>query len=381
MKGVYTSGGSVANLLCLGAARQWAFEQLGYDAAEYGVNKPCRVYVSSAGHHTIHRACAVLGMGRSSVSTIPCNSAGEMDVRALEQQLEKDSKSANVAVAIVANAGSTNTGAIDPILKMAELASRYRCWLHVDGAFGLPGILDPEVRHKFNGIEHADSAIVDPHKWLGAPVGIGTAFVRDRSILQRAFAQGDADYLEGSFVLPESSNDVLQNSMDSMGIPYSDFSVELSAPCRGAVVWALIKEIGIDGIRERVCTHNAMARYVADRAVQEPNLELLIQPTLSICCLRYVDPRVANLDELNRAIHRQLVHNGVNIPSTTMVEGKLAIRPCFIGARTNWQQAKALVDELLSVGKQIVQKTIANTSAHQPKPIIIQDRTRYSGEH
>jgi len=255
MKGVYSSGGSVANLVALGAARQWAFEKIGKDPARDGINMPCRIYTTEACHHTVHRAAAVLGMGRNSVVTVASDEKGRMLPNALMKELAKDQYNDVLPVAIVANAGTTSTGAIDPLKLIGKLAREYNIWFHVDGAYGLPGILDPEVRDLYDGLEMADSVIVDPHKWLGAPVGIGATFVRDRSLLQRAFTQQISDYLEGSFAHTKA-----ENSMDGGGIPYYDFGVELSAPSRGAVVWALIREIGKEGLQERICRHNAMAR-------------------------------------------------------------------------------------------------------------------------
>ncbi len=152
--------------------------------------------------------------------------------------------------------------------------------------------------------------------------------------------------------------------MDSLGIPYYDFGVELSAPSRGAVVWALIREIGVDGMRQRIGRHNAMARYVARQAQESTELELLQPPTLSICCFRFISPRYSDLNELNRRIHRQLVRNGKNIPSTAMIGDALAIRPCFVGARTGWQQAVDLVEEVVAVGREIIARH-GDTEPHQ----------------
>lgn len=230
MKGVYSSGGSVANLVALGAARQWAFKRIGIDPALQGVTKSCRIYASSASHHTIHRAAAVLGMGRQCVVTIESDHLGRMQPDALAERLDMDSPSDAVAIAVVANAGTTSTGAIDPLRQIGEMAKQHSLWFHVDGAYGLPGILDPAVKPLYDGLTLADSVIVDPHKWLGAPVGIGATFVRDRTLLNRAFTQEATDYLEGS-----CSDAEAQHSLDSLGIPYHNFGVELSAPSRGAV--------------------------------------------------------------------------------------------------------------------------------------------------
>jgi len=346
MQGIYTSGGSVANLLALGAARQRAFERIGIDPARSGVQRRTRVFASSESHHSIQRACAVLGLGRDALVKIPCDDQGRMRIDALLKQLARGE---DLPVAIVGNLGSTNAGAIDPIAQLADIARAHDIWLHLDGAYGLPGILDPDVAPLYAGLECADSVIVDPHKWLGAPVGIGAAFMRDRALLQRAFTQEPAAYLEGTLAQRE-----FRHSMDDFGTPYGDMGVELSAPSRGAVVWALLREIGSSGMRERICRHNAMARDLARQISADPHLELLREPTLSICCFRYVDRRVADLDQFNRDLHRRLVHNSRNMPSTTRINGKLAIRPCFVGARSGWRQVDSLLGEVRAIGAQLV---------------------------
>ena len=226
----------------------------------------------------------------------------------------------------------------------------------VDGAYGLPGFLDERKSDLYHGIELADSVIVDPHKWLGASVGVAATFVHDRDVLRRAFTQEPADYLEGAVVQDTSIAPVIEHSMDDFGIPYYDYGVELSAPCRGVVVWALIREIGVEGMRERIRRHNDMAAHIADAARRHPNLELLLEPTLSICCFRYVTPKVADLDSLNRQLHRRLVHENRNIPSTTQFNGKLALRPCFVGARTNITHAQSLIEDVLRIGHQLVRE-------------------------
>ena len=355
MKGIYSSGGSVANLVALGAARQWAFEQIRIDPARDGVLKPCRIYATASSHHTIHRSAAVLGLGRNAVVAIKEDRDGRMCAADLQHQLKADASTHYLPIAVVATAGTTSAGAIDPLRQLGDIARAHKVWFHVDGAYGLPGILDPRVTAQYDGLELADSVIVDPHKWLGAPIGIGATFVRDRDILHRAFTQGPADYLEGTI-----SEEKAQSSLDGLGIPYADFGVELSSPPRGAVVWALIKEIGKAGMRERICRHNAMARFIAERARAHPNLEVLREPTLSICCFRYVSEKVEDLNAFNRSIHRQLLRNGENMPSTTMIDGALVIRPCFIGARTLQHHAEELVDEVIAIGNKLVQNLSAS---------------------
>ena len=351
LQGVYSSGGSVANLIALGGARQQAFEKMGIDPALDGVDRQVRVYASSECHHTIQRACGVLGLGRRAVQAIACDEKGRLRVDALRAAIESDLAQKRMPMAIVANAGTTNTGAIDPLQAIAEVAKAYGVWLHVDGAYGLPGILDERVAECYQGLEQADSVIVDPHKWLGAPVGIAATFVRDRALLQRAFTQGEADYLEGSVERPLQAG--IEHSMDDFGIPYFDYSIELSAPSRGIMLWAMLKEIGVEGMRARIRRHNDMARHVASLAQAHDELELLLQPTLSICCFRYNTPGVEDLDLLNQQIFRRLKQENRYLPSTTRVNGKLAIRPCFIGARTEMKHADGLVQAVLRIGAEL----------------------------
>ena len=353
LKGVYSSGGSVANLIALGGARQQAFENLGHDPAIYGVNREVSVYASEECHHTIQRSGGVLGIGRRAIRPIKCDQDGRMDIGALKAAIQADQVQGRLPMAVVANAGTTNTGAIDPLLAIGQIAKEHNIWFHVDGAYGLPGVLDERIAEQYQGLELADSVIVDPHKWLGASVGVAATFVKDREILKRAFTQEPADYLEGSVDLPDTSSSI-EHSLDDFGIPYFDYGVELSAPCRGIVVWAMLKEIGAEGMRERVKRHNDMAVRIASIADENPNLETLLAPSLSICCFRYTHPKVKDLDQLNQKLHRQLVRENTFMPSTTRIEGQLALRPCFVGARAEDSQVDGLIEAVLRIGNSLV---------------------------
>jgi aromatic-L-amino-acid decarboxylase len=353
MQGVYSTGGSVANLLALGAARQHAFERHGRDVAAEGVDRRVSVYATLEAHHTIQRSCGVLGIGRCAVRPIACDLNGRMDLSDLRRAIAEDIAEHVVPMAIVANAGTTNTGAIDPLLAIGEIAKEHGIWFHIDGAYGLPGVLDKRKAALYRGLELADSAIVDPHKWLGAAVGVAATFVRDRELLRRAFTQEPAAYLEGA-VQQDAPSPTIEHSLDDFGIPYYDFGVELSAPSRGVVVWALLREIGVEGMRARIVRHNDMALRIADVARRHPNLELMLEPTLSICCFRYVSPDVPDLDRLNQQLHRHLIRENRNLPSTTQVNGKLALRPCFVGARADMAHADELVEDVLRIGAQLV---------------------------
>jgi len=355
MKGIYSSGGSVANLVGLGAARQSAFEKIGHDPARDGVNRAVSVYASSECHHTIQRAGGVLGIGRRAIKPIACDHQGRMRVDALRDAIALDLAAGILPMAIVANAGTTNTGAIDPLQEIGQVAREFDIWLHVDGAYGLPGILDERLSHLYQGIDKVDSVIVDPHKWLGASIGVAATFVHDRNLLERAFTQEYSDYLEGSTDQPDGAG--IEHSMEKLGVPYFNYGVELSAPCRGVVVWALLREIGIDGMRERIVRHNDMARALAEQCRRHANLELMLEPTLSICCFRYVAPQVTDLDQLNQKLLRRLIRENEFLPSTTRVQGQLALRPCFIGARADRDQVDGLLQAVLRIGAALVDES------------------------
>ncbi len=355
LQGIFTSGGSVANLVGLGAARQRAFEGVGLDPSRDGLppDRRWRIYASTEVHHVVTRAAAVLGLGRRSVAAVAVDRSQRMDLEELRRTMDADRAEGILPVALVATAGTVNTGAVDPLGEMADIAAERGLWFHVDGAYGLFGVLDPGTAPLFEGVERADSVAVDPHKWLAAPIGCGAVFVRDRALLGRTFTLEPADYLEGS--LDETP---FHSPFDVLGEPYHNFNVEQSAPSRGVRVWAILKEIGARGMGERVVRHNDYARRLASRVRQEEHLELLAEPVLSICCFRYRRPGAeeAALDDLNTEIARRLRAEGVHVPSTTRVEGKLAIRPCYINPRTTIKEVDGLADAVLRLGDELLSR-------------------------
>jgi aromatic-L-amino-acid decarboxylase len=295
-QGVFTSGGSVANLVGLGAARQHASERLGIDASREGVYalRGARVFAGENAHRSVHRALGILGLGRQSLHIVPSTAEGVMDAEALSEVIRRDESTGLTPIAIVAAAGDVNTGAVDPIEAIAEVADNHGIWFHVDGAYGAFGILDERVRPLFAEFRGVDSLAVDPHKWMATPVGCGAVFVRDRELLSRTFTMDSADYLTAQ----EPSAHDLSSPFDELGPEFHNFALELSAPSRGLAVWALLKEIGAAGMAARVRRHLDCARRVADRVRMTEELELFAEPVLSICCFRFRSPGVTDEDQL-----------------------------------------------------------------------------------
>jgi aromatic-L-amino-acid decarboxylase len=353
--GVYSSGGSTANLLAIGAARQAAFETLGVDVSADGVpgGTPARIYGGSEVHHTIQRSAGVLGLGRQAFTAIESDTAGRMDPDALDRRLRADRADGVLPVAVVAVAGTTSTGAIDRVFEIADVAAEHDVWLHVDGAYGLPAAGLAELADEFRGIERADSYIVDPHKWLGTPAGCGATYVREAELLERAFTQEPAPYLE--VFSPADA----RSQFDDQGTHWFDRSVELSAPARGVWVWAALREIGASGMRKRVRRHIGFARHLAERADAHDRLELLLPPSLSICCFRYRPPGVsdARAEALNAEIVQLLRAETSLVPSTAKVAGRLAIRSCFVNPATTLAEVDGLADAVVEIGDGLIRRS------------------------
>ncbi len=352
--GQFTSGGSTANLIGLGAARQHAGERIGIDAAHDGVSSipNPRIYTSVQVHHVMGRSLGVLGLGRANVRSIPLASDRRIDLDVLRATLERDVEAGATPIAIVGNAGDVNTGIVDPLGPMAALAREFDVWFHVDGAYGGFGLLDERVRDRFGDPGEYDSFAVDPHKWLAAPVGTGLVICRDGDLLGRSFAietgayDREREHTDFEEREPESP-------WESTGRGTPDWGVDFSTPSRGIAVWAILKEIGAAGVRDRIVRHNDCARLVAERASASEELELMADPELSIACFRYVPEGQSgtDLDEFNQQILDELRRRGSSLPSGTWLDGGFAIRPCFINPRSGLEDAARLVDEVIEIGR------------------------------
>jgi aromatic-L-amino-acid decarboxylase len=307
-------------------------------------------------------------MGRGNLRSIPVDGDGRIDLDLLQRALDEDAAAGRTAVAIVGCAGDVNTGAVDPLPELARIARERETWLHVDGAYGGFGLLDPRVRDLYGDVATYDSFAVDPHKWMAAPVGTGAAIVRDEGVLGRAFTIETGDYDRERLAVPGTGDTA--SPFDELGYGTPDWGLDFSTPARGLAVWATLLEIGADGMRERVIRHNDCARRVADRARASDELELLREPVLSICCFRYrpagwgagggdgesaeaAEALEARLDALNEEILHAVRARGRCITSSTRVNGRFAIRPCYVNPRAGLADADALVDEVLAAGRSL----------------------------
>jgi glutamate/tyrosine decarboxylase-like PLP-dependent enzyme len=336
--GVLTTGATMANLVGLAAARRWWGLRHGVDVDDRGLaDVPVMpVFASGYLHPSDTKALAMLGLGRGTAQLLARDAAGRLDLAALEREL----RALHGAPAVViASAGEVNAGDFDPVDAIADLAAAHGAWLHVDGAFGLFAALSPRTRHLVEGIARADSVIADGHKWLNVPYDCGYAFVRDPSLLPPIFAL-NAAYLP--------SPDDPHPSFFSRG-------PESSRRARSLAVWATLRAYGREGYRGMVEGHLDLARRLAARIDDAPDLERLAEVPLNIVCFRYRPPGVPEdrLDDLNRRLGAALLGDGRVYFGSTVYEGRVAFRPAIVNWRTRPEDVDLIVDVTRELGARL----------------------------
>jgi len=333
--GVLTTGATTATFTGLAAARQWWGEQHGVDVSEAGLaGLPGTPVLSSRFIHvSALKALAMLGLGRGRVTD--CSGPeGSFDPAALDRAL----KNSGPAIVIV-NAGEVNAGHFDPIREVIEIARAHDAWVHVDGAFGLFARISPRVAHLAEGVELADSAISDGHKWLNVPYDCGFAFVRDPAYLRPAFAAGAA-------YLPEAEDE--RPVFGFMG-------PELSRRARSLAVWATLRAYGRDGYRAIVerCLDNAA--HLARLVEEADDAELLLPAPLNIVFFRYRPPDASEdeLDDLNLAIEQEILKDGRVYVGTTRWNDAVGFRPAFVNWRSTQADAELVLETVRDLGSRL----------------------------
>ncbi|HYM77267.1 MAG TPA: aminotransferase class V-fold PLP-dependent enzyme [Candidatus Dormibacteraeota bacterium] len=334
--GYLTGGGSAANLMGLTIAREAITP-----SNEQGVSRSAVVYASEEIHMSIPKSIALLGIGRDNLRLVPTDSSLRLDVSALERQITRDKAAGMTPVAVVASAGTVNTGAIDPLAQIAEIAHRHGAWFHIDGAYGaLAAIAE---RDKFNGLELADSISLDPHKWLYQPLDCGCLLYRSSAAAQKAFSHS-GDYARAL------SADPIE------GFAFFEESLELSRRFRALKIWLSVRYHGLAAFRESIRKDLAHARRLADAITAEPQLELMAFGELSAVCFRYRGRAGLSEDEWNRlnaAVLKQTVKRGRVYLSNATLAGKFCLRACIVNHRTKDSDVDAIIPEVLAAAKEL----------------------------
>ena len=342
-EGVLVSGGSMANFTALAAARRGTTPGNVREEGLAGPDRPrLTVYASDQTHACVDKAVDLLGIGTRQLRKIETDDRFRIRIPELRAAIADDRAAGFQPAIVVGNAGTVNTGAIDPLDEIADICRAEGLWFHADGAYGALASMVPELKPQFAGMEKADSVAVDPHKWLYVPYEAGATLVRDPGRLSATFRKFP-EYLASD---PESP------------FPgpawFAERGVELSRSFKALKVWMGIQTHGRRAYIERIASDIALARFLAAEVDRRPDFERLAEPVLSIANFRYRPTSRAlsdeHLDALNRRIINRLVADGAFFLAPTVLKGRTALRVSITNFRTTQSDLIALLDEVERIG-------------------------------
>lgn len=338
--GLIVSGTSMATIIAIKVARDQFLDTC---CRENGLAGAELVgYASEQSHSCLSRAFDILGIGSKALRKIPCDQNFQMDIDSLKSAIIKDRNSGKQPFLIIGTAGSVNVGAIDDLDALADLSLAEGLWLHVDGAFGSTAILSESIRPKLIGLERAHSLAFDFHKWLQVNYDAGCVLIHSKEKHLQSFA-GRAEYLVAGEAL-------------AAGSPWPvDFGPELSRGFRALKVWSHLIEHGVEKLGAVISKNCKQAAYLSEKIKVDPCFELLAPVMLNIVCFRYLGGKDIDNNNLNRQIVRMLQESGVAAPSTTTINGKLAIRVNITNHRTEFSDLDILLNSTRKIGKEISQ--------------------------
>jgi aromatic-L-amino-acid decarboxylase len=343
--GVLLGGGSDANRHCIEVARYWGALQNGWNVREDGLQGQPRLvmYMSVEGHSCLEKAAFTLGLGAP--RKIPVDQDFRMDVQALREAVAADRAAGYRPFLVVANAGTVKTGAIDPLNDIADVCQEEHLWMHVDGAFGGLGAIDPRLAELYAGIEHADSVAIDPHKWLAVAIGCSCAMVRHGALLQETFK------LVPSYLRFAPGKGFAGTTW------YSHRSAELTRDSGRALktLWN-IQQAGYAGLIAHVSRHITLARYMEALIEISPDLELVAVGPLTAACFRFVPEALRGdemaLNALNQTIMEQLQVAGKAFLAGVDINGQFALRSCALHYALTEKHIETILEAIRQVGAQ-----------------------------
>jgi aromatic-L-amino-acid decarboxylase len=335
--GVIYDTASIAGFTALAAAR----EALGLQIRERGMTgrdlPALRVYITGETHSHVEKAAIALGVGQQNVVRVACDGAYRMRPDLLRVAIEADERAGMRPLAVVATVGTTSTTSVDPIQAIAEITREKRVWLHVDAAYAGSAALIPEFRWMLDGAELADSLVLNPHKWMFVPMDLSVLFLKDESMVRRAFA-----------LVPE-----YLTTPEAGAVNYMDYGLQLGRRFRALKLWFVLRHFGAEGIRNRLRHHIALAQEFALWVDGEPDWEVMAPHPLSVVCFRYA-PRGSDepqRDALNAEILRAVNATGEVFLSHTKVDGRYAIRLAIGNLRTQRPDVEHAWNLLREAGK------------------------------
>ena len=321
----FVTGATVANFVCLAAARSEVLRRVGWDAEADGMfgAPPVEVVIGADAHATVYSGLKYLGLGARRVKVVASDSSGRM----LASDFERVIKSCTGPVIAIAQAGQINTGACDPFAELVPIAREAGAWLHVDGAFGLWAQVAPDRAHLTTGVEGADSWATDGHKWLQTPYDCGFAIVRDAEAHRRVMA------ISASYLPPAEGSD----RDPSAYVP------ELSRRARGFATWAMIRQFGREGLAYLVECHCQIARHMGERLADEAGIELVAPVELNQFMVRF-----GGSDDATLATVKQVQEDAITFIGAALWRGEWVMRVSVSSAATTMAEADVAVDAVLS---------------------------------
>lgn len=325
--GLFVSGGSIANLTALTAARD---TKLTYNERQKAV-----VYVSDQTHASVSKGLNIIGFCKDQIRTIPTDNSFCMDISALCVSIKNDIENKKIPFAVIASAGTTNTGSVDPLIEISAICRKYDMWMHVDGAFGASVLLSERYRKKLSGIELSDSLSWDAHKWLLQTYGCSVVLMRNQSDLVHSFA-AHPEYLKDA-----------ETTMGS--IEFWDLGVELTRPARSLKLWLTLQAIGSNEI-SRIIEHGCAMAELAEKIISEnKDWEVVSPAQFGIVNFRYVSNKKlseTDLDTINQDISKEITESGFAQIFTTELRGKKVLRMCTINPETTEKDIYDTIERL-----------------------------------
>ena len=343
--GTFTSGGNEANFSALAMALASQFPGYVEDGLPSVAAKPV-FYASSESHHSLDKSAGLLGLGRKAVKRIIVNERVQMDPARLEQQIVADKAAGLAPFCIVATAGTTNSGAIDDIVALADIAQKHKLWLHLDGAYGAAAIFSDQHRDLVRGIEQVDSITIDPHKWLAMPFAAGVVLTRRPELLRQTFGVSTPYMPKVAAGQPGRSPAIIDNFQ---------VSAQWSRRMNSLKLWLTLRVHGRQAYEELIDRQMKLAAFFANWVRSSEQFELAAPQVLPIINLRVKWPGVAESEvrAANEAVVQEVTRDGKRWISTTVVNGRSVIRLMIISYLTGHSHLEELMIALTEAFKKV----------------------------
>jgi aromatic-L-amino-acid decarboxylase len=338
--GVYVSGGSVANMTGLAVARQI---KLG------GLTDGAVVYGSDQTHSSIARGLRTLGFGPDQLRTLPSDATYRFDVRQLRSAIDRDRAAGLIPFCVVGTAGTTNTGAIDPLSALADLCAEQSLWFHIDGAYGAAAALSARGKPLMDGLERADTLVLDPHKWLFQPFDMGCLIVKRSAWLEETFS-----------TVPEYLRDTQGQEGE---VNFWERGIQLTRSFRALKLWLSIKVFGWSAFQEAIERGFELAKLTEAAVIRRPGWEVVTPAQLSIITFRCAPAGLdqGQVDQLNRDLVADMIADGTAMISSTELRGRTVLRMCTMNPRATDADIEKTIDRLAALAERRLRRQTDRT--------------------